>query len=108
MKFKKIISALVGTVVLASAVSASAMSLLQPYGYSMPIEKLAQNPADSTLTNESYIALTSHNVSLDGTDVVMTGNSSDGMVGKQCVYKRRRIQTRTRLNLHICTFRKCR
>ncbi len=79
MKFKKIFSALVSTVVLMSAVSASAMSLLQPYGYSMPIEKLAQNPADSTLTNESYIALTSHNVSLDGTDVVMTGNSSDGM-----------------------------
>ena len=79
MKFKKIISALVSTVVLMSAVSASAMSLLQPYGYSMPIEKLAQNPSDSALTNESFIALPNHNVSLDGTDLVMTGNSSDGM-----------------------------
>lgn len=69
------------TVMLTTVLSAnvSAMTLIQPYGYSMPIETLAQNPSAQELTAESFIALGNHNVSLDGKDMVMTGNNSDGM-----------------------------
>ena len=79
MKLIRKIFAFAGIMAVMLTAKVSAMTLVQPYGYSMPIETLAQNPSARELTDESFIGLENHKISLDGKDMVMTGNSSDGM-----------------------------